>query len=226
VGLPLVGFGVCLLWVLFGWTVLGLLADHAHPEEFTRGWPGTVVEILWPTFLLMQLAGLLLCVAGAPKAWHIRTSEAPAVAVTLLHLGLFLGLLSERWQILPASAFWLLLLLGPALHLNFLINFAPRIDQELLGKRAERLLFPLLILCVFPVLFVIGALAFGGPLGGTLAILLYILLGVAVLLMGAALVQYVNLHLALHHAIPVYLETFADKRKLKEAGWVDPPAPW
>ena len=226
VGLPLVGFGVCLLWILFAWTVLGLLADREHLAEFTLGWPGMVVTILWPTFLGMQLIGQFLCLGGAPKAWRLRASEAPAVAVTAAHLALYLGLFPERWLVWPAATFWLLLLLGPALHLIFLTNFAPRIDQEPLGKRAEGLLFLLLVLSVFPVLFVSGALVLGAMFGSASVLLLFILMGVALLLMGAALVRYLNLHLAVHHAIPLYLETFAEKRKLEQAGWVEPPAPW
>jgi nitrate reductase NapE component len=222
VGLPLVGFGVCLLWILFAWSLLGLLVNREHPEQFTRDWPGTVVSVLWPAFLGMQLIGQLLCL-GAPRQWRLRASEAPAIALTVLHLGLFLALYPYRWQVWGGAVFWVLLLLAPAMHLLFVMNFATQIDQEPLVRRAETLTFLLLVLLVFPVILVVGALIFGQMLRDWAIILLLILLGLALLLMVAVLVTYMNLHLALYHAIPRYLETFVEKEKLDKAGWVDQP---
>ena len=43
------------------------------------------------------------------------------------------------------------------------------------------------------------------------------------LAMLVVLVLYMNLHLAVYHAIPRYLETFEEKKRLEKAGWVDPP---
>ena len=229
-GLPLVGFGVCLLWLLFAWAILGLLVDSEHPEEFVRSWPQTVVSILWPALLVMQIVGQLLCL-GAPKDWQLRKSETPALALNLIHLGLFLGLLPYRWQLGTMAGFWVLLLLAPALHLIFITNLAPRIDQEPLGQRAESLIFMLLLLLVFPVLLVVGSVIFARLLGPWPALLhasfafllLTVLFAIGFLLMLAALVMYMNLHLAMYNAIPRYLETFTEKRKLTEGGWVDLP---
>jgi hypothetical protein len=221
VGLPLVGFGVCLLWTLFAWSALGLLVNREHPEEFLLEWPGTVVTILWPTFLAVQVAGQLLCL-GAPREWQVRGSEVPALTLNVLHLGLFLALFPYRWEFWGGALFWALLLLGPALHLFFVMNFAPRIGQEPLGARARQLALYLLALLVFPVLLVVSFLIFGRFLGAVEVIVLLLVLGAALLLMLVSLVMYMNLHLAVYHAIPRYLETFAEKQKLKEAGWVDP----
>jgi hypothetical protein len=223
-GLALVGFGVCLLWFLFAWATIGLLVNREHPEQFTQDWPGTVVTVLWPTFLAVQVIGQLLCLT-APREWHVRGSEVPALALNVLHLGLFLALFPYRWQFWGGALFWALLLLGPALHLLFVTNFAPRIDQEPLGERAELLTFYLLVLLAFPVLLVVSFLIFGRFRGALEVIVLLFLLGAALLLMLVALALYLNLHLAVYNAIPRYLDTFAEKQKLKEAGWVDQP-PW
>src|SRR5262249_34975404 len=146
-------------------------------------------------------------------------------ALTLLHLGLFLALFPYRWQFWGGALFWALLLLGPALHLLFVMNFAPRIDQGPLGERAGQLSLYLLTLLLFPVLLVVSFLVFGRFVGSVEVVVLLLLLGAALLLMLVSLVMYMNLHLALYHAIPSYLETFTEKQKLKEAGWVDQP-PW
>jgi hypothetical protein len=223
-GLALVGFGACLLWTLFAWTAIGLFVNRANPEQFTQDWPGTVTTILWPTLLAVQIVGQLLCLT-APREWHVRGSELPALALNVLHLGLFLALFPFRWEYWGGALFWALLLLGPALHLLFLMNFAPRIDLESLGGRAELLSFYLLALLVFPVLLVVSVLLFRRFVGALEVIVLLFLLGAALLLMLVALALYINLHLAVYHAIPRYLDTLAEKQKLKEAGWVDQP-PW
>jgi hypothetical protein len=229
VGLALVAFGVSLLWVLFGWANLGLFVEREDPERFLLGWPATVLTILWPTFLLMQILGQLLCLAGTPREWHMRASEAPALGLNVIHLALSLALLlaplSLSWLPLVAAGSWALLLLAPALHLLFLSNLAPRIGQEPLGKRAELLIFVLLVLLVFPVLLLLTGLLLGRLAGPWGLIVLLVLMSVALLLMLVSLVMYMNLHLAVYHAIPRYLETFEEKRKLSEAGWVDQP-PW
>jgi hypothetical protein len=228
VGLALVAFGVALLWILYGWANVGLFVEREHPERFLHDWPATVLQILWPTFLLMQIIGQVLCLTGAPREWHVRGSETPALAFNALHLALSLAVLlvplSLSWLPLAAAGLWALMLLGPALHLLFLTNFAPHIDQEPLGRRAGRLIFWLLVLLVFPVLFVLSALLLrlAGPWG---LIVLLVLMSLGLLLMLAALVMYMNLHLAVYHAIPRYLETFEEKEQLKKAGWVDQP-PW
>jgi hypothetical protein len=226
VGLPLVAFGVSLLWILFGWAVLGLFVEREHPEKFLLGWPESVLRILWPTFLLMQIIGQLLCLAGTPREWGMRGSEGPALGANVLHVGLFLGLFPQPWLAWIGAGLWALMLLGPALHLLFLTHFAPRIEQEPLGKRAERLLFLLLVLVVFPVLVAVSALVL--PRGAAVNvpwtfIVMMVEMALGLLLMLVALVMFMNLHLAVYHAIPRYLETFEEKNKLKKAGWVDPP---
>jgi hypothetical protein len=221
VGLPLVGFGVCLLWILFAWATVGLLAEG---EAFVVGWPWAVVGVLGVVFLAMQIVGQLLCLT-VPREWHIRRSEGLALALNLLHLGLFLGVFLYRWSASAGTGLWALRLLVPALHLVFLTNFTPRIGQEPLGKRAETLILILLALLLFPVLFLVGMLFLGMVLGPYALIALPILVGLALVLDLAALIGFMNLHLSVYHAIPRYLETFAEKQKLKEAGWVDQP-PW
>jgi hypothetical protein len=222
VGLPLVAFGVSLLWILFAWTALGLLVNRENPRDITEGWAGTVTTILWPTFLGVQILGQVLCL-GAPRRWRLLSSEAPALAVNLLHLGLFLSLFPYRWSGWAEAAFWACLLLAPALHLIFVINFVPRIDQEPLARRAEQLTFVLLVLLVFPVVFAVGAFALGPPRRDWEVILMMILLALGILSMSVVLVMFMNLHLAVYHAIPRYLETFEEKQKLEKAGWVDQP---
>jgi hypothetical protein len=244
VGLPLVAFGVALLWILFAWTVLGLIVNsYAAPREaaegqpgtpppqmyfqmrspgFTEDWPAVVTTVLWPTFLGLQILGQVLCLT-TPRQWRLRSSEAPALAVNVLHLVLFLALLPQLWTGWAEGLFWACLLLGPALHLVFVINFAPRIDQEPLARRGEVLTFLLLLLLVFPVVFEVGALAFGPPRRDWEVVGLLALMAAAILAMVAILVRYMNLHLAVYHAIPSYLETYAEHQKLEKAGWVDPP---
>jgi hypothetical protein len=223
-GLALVGFGVCLHWTLFAWAAIGLFAYREHPAEFIQDWPGTVVTVLWPAFLTVQVAGQLLCLT-APREWQVRGREVPALALSLLHMGLFVVLFPYRWQFWGGALFWALLLIGPAPHLRFVANFAPRIDQEPLGARADMLVFYLLALLVFPVLFVVSFLVFGRFQGAVELVLLLLLLGASLLLMFVSLALYLNLHLMVYNAIPRYRETLAEKQKLKEAGWVDQP-PW
>ncbi len=229
VGLALVAFGVALLWVLFGWAALGLFVERENPQNFLADWPATVLRILWPAFLALQIVGQLLCITGAPRDWGARAREGPALGVNLLHLGVFLALFPQPWLGGLAAGLWALLLLAPALHLLFLTHLAPHMDQEPLGRRAGQLMFFLLVLLVLPVLLLASAIMFPTVVGNEATrwtLIIYLVqLVFGLVLMLAALVMYMNLHLAVYHAIPRYLESFAEKEQLKKAGWVDQP-PW
>jgi hypothetical protein len=211
VGLPLVGFGVPLLWCLFFWTGVGLMAD---PVTFVTGWPWVVVTVAGTALLLLQIAGQLLCLA-TPREWHIRRSVILALALNLLHLGLFLSFFLFHWPPLSGCALWLLRLLVPAIHLGFITNFAQRIDQGELAERAETLIMFLLILLVFPVIVPL----FFFLVRDLMWLLLPILFGLATVVDLVVLFGFVNLHLALYHGIPRHLATFEETRKLEEMGW-------
>ncbi len=216
VGLPLVGFGVALLWFLCFWSLLGL---YVEGTGFVYGWPWDVMLWAGTVFLTLQIGGHLLCLT-VPRGWRARGTEAAALGLTVLYLGLFLVFFLTGWVPLGGLGLWVLRMLAPTAHLLFLATLASRIDQEELAQRAQALMPFLLLLLVFPV---INYLAF--VLLGAVAVLWVIpvlLIGLELILELIVLVRFLNLHLAIYHGIFRYQETFAERRKLHEAGWVEP----
>jgi hypothetical protein len=238
VGLVLVGFAVPLLWLLFAWVIFAVIFEG---PAFVLAWPWDVLRVLWPALLGVQLVGHLLCRA-VPRDWRMRGSETGAAVLTLLQLGLSLVFVLELWPELLSPAMtrlvvlllWALRQVTAGVHLVFLTNFAPRVDQEALAQRAETLIQYLFLLPLFPILialsfWVLPELAnlrfpivdlFGASM---LVVMMLTLMGLGFVLELIVLMRFTQLHLEVYHSIDRYRETFAEKAKLEKAGWVDEP---
>jgi hypothetical protein len=235
----MVAFASGLLWLLFASTLLGLLAGiwgtFVLPEEgrgvvqpargvaaFLHEWPWTLITIVGAVVLVLQIAGHALCLA-VPRAWKIRGPEAAALGLTVVGLALFLAFYIARLPSWVGAVLWALRLVVPALHLIYVSNLVPRIDQADLGERADSVMMFMLLLLVFPVLFPIITPLIGLGRGDLGFILVLVLLGLALVFDLWVFARLVNLHLAVYHGIFRYRESFAEKEKLEKAGWRDPP---
>src|SRR5262249_19618668 len=137
------------------WGFVGILAG----ATFTSEWPSSVMIWAGTAFLTLQIVGHVLCLT-VPRGWRVRGSEALALSLAVLYLGLYLGAwvgqgaliwaVLGRWEPWGVVGFWALRALAPAARLVFVANFARWINQEELAQRSQALIPFLFILLVLP----------------------------------------------------------------------------